>query len=61
MVKFLIGIILLLFGIFSGGIGIAAMGGAFGIPGLLIIIVGGILVCWSIGDFFENIFGKKEK
>jgi len=63
MLKFILGIIILLFGAFKGGIGIAAMGGAFGIPGLLIVIIGAFLILWSIGDFFKKIsdyFGGQE-
>ena len=38
--KFIIGIILIAFGILSGGIGISMLGGAFSIPAFLIIALG---------------------
>jgi hypothetical protein len=54
MYKFLFGIFLLGFGTLSGGIGIAAMGGAIGIPGIVIAILGGYLIVSSISKFFSR-------
>ena len=51
MYKFLFGIFLLGFGTLSGGIGIAGMGGAIGIPGMVIAFVGGCLIAYSISNF----------
>ena len=59
--KKILGIILILIGIFSGGIGIAVMGGGLAVPGFLVIAFGIYLLISSSKEDNTNQNNSKKK
>ena len=59
--KKILGIILILIGIFSGGMGIAVMGGGLAVPGFLVIAFGIYLLISSSKEDNTNQNNSKKK